>query len=83
MKNKNDDGNTRPVGDGVAAHRDRRVISAIERVFRLTHNRDMTSKERREFGLNGANANHKKANSGKSTRLQSSKKEASELSPGY
>ena len=60
MKKKRGDGNTlTPAVDGRSPRRDQRLRSAIETVFRLTHRRDMTAKERKDFGLNPSNSNHK------------------------
>jgi hypothetical protein len=46
--------------NGSASIRDARLKTAIERVFRLTHNREMTAEERRNFGINGSSSNHKR-----------------------
>ncbi|MFL6438730.1 MAG: hypothetical protein ACJ71Q_14215 [Terriglobales bacterium] len=40
-----------PSNNSDGFHRNRKVIEAIERVFRSTHKREMTSDERRKFRL--------------------------------
>jgi len=39
----------------ISASHDRKLQAAIERVFRLTHGREMTAEEKRLFGLAGRN----------------------------
>ena len=80
MKKKKVDGTAlKPASDGSGRGRDVRLNKAIETVFRLTHSRDMTAKERREFGLKNSNTNHKQKGAIKGSRLQSLRAE-SELS---
>jgi len=77
-KKKSDGNNLNPAVNGGSAKRDRRLKSAIETVFRLTHRRDMTAKERREFGLNAPDSNHK-SNGRKNGRSRDAKRQESEL----
>jgi hypothetical protein len=60
VKKKKVDGSAlTPAVDGSGQERDARLNRAIETVFRLTHSREMTPKERREFGLKNSHSNHK------------------------
>ena len=79
MKKKPDGSALTPVVDGSNSRRDQRLKSAIERVFRLTHGREMTAKERREFGLNTLHSEQKSANPGKNARSRAPKVQRSEL----
>lgn len=80
MKKKKVDGSTlTPAIDGSGQGRDARLNRAIETVFRLTHSREMTPKERREFGLKNSNSNHKQKSAIKDSRLPTSRLESSEI----
>jgi hypothetical protein len=80
VKKKKADARTLPhATDGSGQKRDTRLNKAIETVFRLTHSRDMTTKERREFGLKNSNSNHKQKGATTNSRLRSLL-ESSELS---
>jgi hypothetical protein len=60
VKKKKVDGSAfTPAINGSSRERDARLNRAIETVFRLTHSREMTPQERREFGLKHSNSNHK------------------------
>jgi len=59
-KKKADESSLGLAVNGSPSIRDGRLKTAIERVFRLTHNREMTAEERRNFGISGSNSNHKK-----------------------
>ena len=72
MKKKKADGAVTSAREGSNQPRDQRLNSAIERVFRLTHSREMTAKERREFGLNNSNPDHKETNT-KNSHLRTPK----------
>lgn len=81
MKKKKTDGTAPTFGtDGSGHERDARLNHAIETVFRLTHSRDMTAKERREFGLKNSNSNHKQKDTTKVSRVRGPRLESSELS---
>ncbi|HEU5234456.1 MAG TPA: hypothetical protein VFU50_16470 [Terriglobales bacterium] len=85
MKKKKVDGSAlTPAVDGSGQERDARLNRAIETVFRLTHSREMTPKERREFGLKHSNSNHKQKapaqkGAAKGSRLRASRLESSEF----
>lgn len=80
MKKKKVDGTAlTPASDGSGQGRDVRLNKAIETVFRLTHSRDMTAKERREFGLKNPNTNHKQKGAIKGSRLRTPRGAQSEL----
>ena len=74
MKKKKVDGDAlTPAIDGSGPERDARLKRAIETVFRLTHGREMTLKERREFGLNNSNSHHKQKGPTKDSRSRTSR----------
>lgn len=80
MKKKKVDGSAlTPAIDGSGQERDARLDRAIETVFRLTHSREMTPKERREFGLKNSNSDHKQKDPAKDSRLRTSRLESSEV----
>lgn len=80
MKKKKADGNSFSPAVRPGHGRDARLKSAIETVFRLTHSREMTAKERHEFGVNNSTPNHKQPGATKSSRLRTPQLEPSELS---
>ena len=81
MKKKKADGNAlTPALNGSGRQRDVRLNRAIETVFRLTHSRDMTAKERREFGLKNSNSDHRTNGATKGSRARTPRPESSELS---
>lgn len=80
MKKKKVDGSAlTPAVDGSGQERDARLNRAIETVFRLTHSREMTPKERREFGLKHSNSNHRQKGATKDGRSRTSRLESSDL----
>jgi hypothetical protein len=80
VKKKKVDGSAlTPAIDGSSRERDARLNRAIETVFRLTHSREMTPKERREFGLKNSNSNHRQKGATKDGRSRTSRRESSDL----
>lgn len=64
-KKKDDEDAVAPISDGAGLVRDSRLKTALQSVFRLTHNREMTAEERQEFGLGASASNRRKTSSKK------------------